>query len=210
MNGVAALLWVLALTPAVIALVLVVYAVLAFRKGRAMGGLVRLAVAAVLLGVAALFSVFGFGTWGYRALLAEETAATVTLTQTAPQRFRADFTFPNGETKSFDLAGDQLYVDARFVKWHPYAAFLGLRPVYQLERVAGRYAGLDDEQTAPRTVYALSDAPPLDLHGMTRQFAPLSSLVDAEYGTATFQDARSGARYDVRVSQTGLLIRPAP
>lgn len=201
------LLWLVALTPLLLALALVVYALAAFGKRRLLGGLLRLVVALALLLVAAVAGLLALGSVGYRALFREQWAATVETEALAPQRYRATFTFPSGEVKSFELAGDQLYVDARFLKWHPWVTVLGAEPAYQLERVAGRYLSLDDEQTEPRTVYALSSAPPVDLFSLSERFPPLSGLVDAEYGTATFTEVEDRGRYDLRVSSSGLLIR---
>lgn len=200
-------LWLLTAFTALFGLVLLVYAFVAFGKRRVLGGLLRLAASAIFLGVAALSGLLALGSWGYQALFAEQTAATVQLEQLAPQRFRAEFVFPDGSQRSVELAGDQLYVDARILKWHPYATLLGVKTAYQLERVAGRYASLDDEQTEPRTVFALQDAPPVDLFALTERYAPLTQLVDAEYGSASFQDIEDGQRFEVRVTTSGLILR---
>src|SRR6266480_2563079 len=57
----------------------------------------------------------------------------------APQRFRATITLPDRRLAMYELAGDAFYVDAHVLKWHPWASLLGLRTVYELDRVAGRY-----------------------------------------------------------------------
>lgn len=201
------LLWLLTVTALVLALVLLSYALVSFGKRRLTGGLLRLVLGLALLVVAALAGVLAVGSVGYRALFREQLAATVETEVLAPQRYRAHVTLPGGETHSFELAGDQLYLDARFLKWHPWLTVLGVEPAYRLERVAGRYLTLDDEQTAPRTVYAIASALPVDLFALSERVPALSELVDAEYGTATFTEVEDGARYAVTVSSTGLLIR---
>lgn len=201
------LLWLLALAPALVALVLFIYAFVAFGKRQVFGGLVRLVLALALFIVAGVAGLLALGSVGYRALLGEQLAATVQTESLEPQRYRATFTFPDGSSQSFELAGDQLYVDARILKWHPWVTLLGVETAYQLDRVAGRYLTLDDEQTAPRTVYQLADAPPVDLFTLAERYPPLTQLVDAEYGSATFSEVEDGGSYEVRVSSTGLLIR---
>ncbi|MDZ7801543.1 MAG: hypothetical protein U5K81_12225 [Trueperaceae bacterium] len=57
--------------------------------------------------------------------------------------------------RTFALAGDQVWLDAQIVRWHPAANLVGLHTAYRLERIGGRYRTLDDERTAPRTVAAL-------------------------------------------------------
>jgi hypothetical protein len=146
-------------------------------------------------------------TQGYRALTREDLAATVTTEPIAPQRFRATFEMGDGSRTSYEIDGDALYVDGHIVKWHPLANVLGLHTAYRLDRVAGRYESIDDERNRPRTVHPLANAQPLDIFRLTRRYAFLAPIVDAEYGSATFVSSREPARFEIRVSTTGLMAR---
>ena len=172
-----------------------------------LGGAVRGLVALLLLALAALAATVTVGLQGYRALTFEEVAATVRTEPVAPQRFRATITLPDHRLAMYDLAGDAFYVDAHVLKWHPWASLLGLRTVYELDRVAGRYNAVADERTQPHTAYELARSKPVDLFLMARRRL-LGPLVDAEYGSATFVAATRPAIFEVRVSTTGLLARP--
>jgi hypothetical protein len=108
---------------------------------------------------------------------------------------------------TYTLNGNQLYVDARILKWHPWANVLGLHTAYELDRVAGRYQELAQEQQQPRTVQSLAPERKVDLFNLRQRYVLLSPLLDADYGSATFAAADSPAQYEVRVSTTGLLIR---
>jgi hypothetical protein len=201
------LLWLAAGIAAFLAVLFILLALAAFFRRRLGGGLVQILLGLVCLGIAAALATVAVGMGGYRALTAERTAATVEIERAGEQRFTARFTFPDGEATAFELAGDQLYVDARILKWHPRANLLGLQSAYRLDRVGGRYLSLDDEQTAPRTVYSLADDRPVDLFSMARRYQFLQPLVDAEYGSATFLSVRHGGTYQLQVSNSGLLIR---
>jgi len=172
-----------------------------------LGGTVRGLVALLLLALAALAATVTVGLQGYRALTYEEVAAIVRTEPVAPQRFRATITLPDHRLAMYDLAGDAFYVDAHVLKWHPWASLLGLRTVYELDRVAGRYNAVADERTQPHTAYELARSKPVDLFLMARRRL-LGPLVDAEYGSATFVAATRPAIFEVRVSTTGLLARP--
>jgi len=174
-----------------------------------LGGTVRGLGALLLLALAALAATVTVGLQGYRALTFEEVAATVRTEPVAPQRFRATITLPDHRLAMYDLAGDAFYVDAHVLKWHPWASLLGLRTVYELDRVAGRYNAVADERTQPHTAYELARSKPVDLFSMARRRL-LGPLVDAEYGSATFVAATRPAIFEVRVSTTGLLARPVP
>jgi hypothetical protein len=117
------------------------------------------------------------------------------------------FFVPDGGKKAFSLSGDQLYIDAHILKWKPLANILGLHTSYELDRVAGRYAILNEETTKVHTVYSLSKDRSVDLFDLRRRFAILNPLLDAEYGSATFINSNSAEEFRVMVSTTGLLIR---
>lgn len=198
-------LWVVGALSGLLALTLFVYAIRAFQQRKVMGGSSRLLFSLVFLLLAFLSSLVSVGIHGYQALTNEQVAATVTVNQTAPQAFTTTFNLADGTVKSFELAGDELYVDAKILKWHPWANVLGLKTQYELDRVAGRYRLLDDEQTRPRTTYSLAPERQLDAFALGQRFA--SPLVDAEYGSATFIPLADAASYEIRVSTTGLLAR---
>jgi hypothetical protein len=183
---------------------------LALRSRRALGAVSGVLLAVLLLSVAALLATLAVATQGYRALTFEELAAAVTIVPEAPQRFSATFRFPDGREEQLTLSGDELYVDAHILKWKPIVNVLGLHTAYELDRVAGRYRLLADETAKPRTVFSLARPKLLDLFDLRRRYALLAPLLDAEYGSATFVDAARPAKLELRVSTSGLLIRPAP
>jgi hypothetical protein len=166
-----------------------------------------LLVALLLVVVAALAATLFVSTQGYRALTREEVAAIVRTEPAGAQRFVASLELPDGRAESFRLAGDQVYIDARILKWKPIANLIGLHTAYELDRITGRYSELEDERTKARTVFPLGREKPLDLFDLRRSLPVLKPLVDAEYGSATFITASAPAAYELRVSTSGLLIR---
>jgi len=178
------------------------------RGGRWAGGGVRALLALLLLALAALAGTITIGVHGYRALTLEVLAASVKTEPVGPQRFRATIVLPDRRLAMYELAGDAFYVDAHILKWHPVANLLGLHTAYELDRVGGRYNAIADERTKPHTMYTLARARRLDLFSLVRRFPLFRPLVDAEYGSAAFVAATRPVEYEVRVSTTGLLMRP--
>lgn len=203
------LLTVLTIIFAVLAMFFFIAGLLAVRRRRLFKLTVNITFGLLLLAVAGLFGVVGFSTQGYRALTHEEVAAVVRTEPLDTGRFRAHFRFPDGREATYDLAGDELYVDAHILKWKPIANLFGLHTVYELDRVAGRYSRLEDEQKGARTVFSLARDKPVNMFDLRRRYALLSLLLDTEYGSATFVTANQPERFEVRVSTTGLLPRPA-
>lgn len=193
----------------VLALGLLFAAVAAIRRRRFATSAVEALAAVVLLALAALLGVIVIATRGYFALTHEELAATVEVTPEGDRRFEAVVTLPDGRRSTFDLAGDQVYIDAHILKWKPMANLLGLHTSYELDRIGGRYDDIASELVRDRTVHSLKRDRPVDMFALARSMPLFGSLLDAEYGSATFQRASEPVAYDVFVSTSGLLIRPA-
>ena len=183
----------------------------AWRNRLRLSSFVGFLASALLLTSSLLLGAITVGINGYRAFTQEALAATIKTEPIGPHHFRATVTLPDSSLHMFDLAGDAVYVDAHVLKWRPIATLLGLETVYELDRISGRYQALGDEQTSERTVYSLAQKKPFDAFDLARSYWILRPFVDAEYGSATFigATARGGATYELRVSTTGLLVRPS-
>jgi hypothetical protein len=192
---------------ALLGVVLLLAAVVALLRLRPFRFVLRVLAGLVALMLGALAALVAVGTAGYHALAKEVTAATVRVEPIGPQRFRASVELPDGRVQTHELAGDEIYIDAQILKWKPIANLVGLHTAYELDRLAGRYHSVRDEQASPRTVVALGVDRPVDLFDVRRRYVVLAPLVDAQYGSATFVPVTRPAELEVRVSTTGLLIR---
>jgi hypothetical protein len=164
----------------------------------------------LLIALGVLEGTITIGIQGYRALTQEELAARVSVRPYAPQRFTAKLVFPDGREASYSLAGDEIYMDARILKWHALANMLGLTTAYELDRIGGRYRDVEQEKSAPRTLYPLGREKPVDLFALRKRFPFLEHFVDATYGSAAYVPVGEPADLELRVSPTGLLIRSVP
>jgi hypothetical protein len=189
--------------------VFVLAAIVALLKLRPLRFMMRTFIGALLLVVGVLFGAIGFGMAGYRELTKEVIAARILVRPAGAQRFTAIVHVPDRPEMTFELAGDEIYVDAHILKWKSMANVFGLQTAYELDRVAGRYRSVTQERGSDRTIYSLSEEKPVDLFDLRRQHAFLAPLLDAEYGSGTFVPVTKPAEFEVRVSTSGLLIRPA-
>ncbi len=163
----------------------------------------------VLLAVAALLFVVSLNLHTYNRLTHEQPVAEIVFEARGPQRYRATLAqVPSGEMQMFVLAGDEWQLDARVLKWKGWANLLGLDAQYRLERVSGRYRAIEQERSDERTVYALSENPGVDLWALSVDNPRWLPFVDAVYGSATYLPMADGARYEVAITQSGLIARP--
>jgi hypothetical protein len=158
-----------------------------------------LATASVLLFISYL---------GYQRLTAEQLVAVIEFSQSGPEDYTARLMIDGQLDRLLPLRGDEWQLDARVLTWKPPATLLGLDPVYQLERLSGRYASVDRERSEQRTVHALAEEHALDLWSLARRFPRYAPGIDAFYGTATYLPMADGARFRVTLSRDALIARP--
>ena len=201
----------LAITTAV-ALIAVFFALFMFRhlrRGRLLKATSSFAAALIfaLLGAAGLLLLSSLHS--YARLVDEQTVASIQFTETAPGDYTARLMIDGETDRLLPLSGDEWQIDARVVTWKPPATILGLDPIYQLDRLSGRYASVEEERSEPRTVHSLAPELMLDVWEVARRFPLLTPGIDAYYGTATFVPMANGARFDVSLSRDALIARPA-
>ncbi len=199
--------WLATLVPTVLGFLLLIGGVRSFRRRRGLNGTVGTLSGLLFLSLALSMALIAIGMRGYQALTSEQLAATMVVEREGGQQFSVRIDYPGGESENYSLSGDELYLDARILKWHPLANFIGLQTGYQLDRISGRYLELGDELEQPRTLFQLRQDETVDLFGIVRRFPALEPLVDAEYGSASFVPVRDGGIYQLMVSSSGLLIR---
>lgn len=175
------------------------------RPVRATGSLAGGLVATVLGGASILLA---FSYYGYGRLIDEQVVGKIEFSQSAPGEFTARLMIDGEPDRLLELRGDEWQIDARVVLWKPPVTLLGLDPIYQLDRLSGRYSDIDDEMKEQRTVYALTEELTLDVWRVARQFPRLVPGVDAYYGTATYVPMADGARFEVTLSRDALIARP--
>ena len=146
--------------------------------------------------------------YGYDQLTDEQIVSLIEFQQKAPGEYTARLMIDGQADRVLTLSGDEWQIDARVVSWKPPATILGLEPIYQLERLSGRYSDIARELSEPRTVHALADEKTLDVWTIARRFPVLMPGVDAYYGTATYVPMADGARFEVRLSRDALIARP--
>ena len=175
------------------------------RPVRATGSLAGGLVAATLGGASILLA---FSYYGYGRLVDEQLVSKIEFSQTAPGEYVARLMVAGEPDRLLQLRGDEWQMDARVVIWKPPVTLLGLDPIYQLDRLSGRYSDIDDEKLEQRTVYALNEELTLDVWRVAHRFPRLLPGVDAYYGTATYVPMADGARFEVTLSRDALIARP--
>jgi hypothetical protein len=209
--------WILPALVGLIGLTIFVGGVGWLLRGRVLTGGARILGGGVFLAVAAAAALLGLDLQTYRRLTYERPVATLETRQKAPRLFDAVLTEtaePGGGSRaarSYEIHGDEWRVEARVLKWKPWANVLGLDSQYRLDRLSGRYQDTQSELYAPRSVYDLKPHPEsgVDLWLLARRYGGYLPVVDTLYGSGASMPMADGARYEVWITQNGLLARPS-
>jgi hypothetical protein len=180
----------------------------AWKSRRFMGCLTFLLLFLVAMLSGLLILLVSAGTMGYKALTREDLAATAYVFPLGNQQFRVKIARPGAADTEFALAGDELYMDARILKWKPIVNVLGLHTAFCLDRISGRYSDIRDEQTKVRTLYSMNGTTmPWDLFFLRVRYGFLSPVLDAQYGSAAFVPVGGVKVVRILVTGSGLIAR---
>ncbi len=199
----------IAITLAGFGLVLLILSVQRLRRARFLAAGSSALFGLVFLVIAGGFFIVALNLRTYARLTYEQPVAELVFEARGPQSYLVSVTqIPSGSLQILQVNGDEWQMDARVLKWRSWANVLGLNTQYRLERFSGRYRDIEQERSAPRSVFPLADNPGVDVWTLAANKSRWVPFVDAVYGSATYLPMANGARYQVTMSQTGLVARP--
>jgi hypothetical protein len=167
-----------------------------------LGALASLAVGALIIGLSLSFHVLD-------QLTDEQDVGRISLQKIGPRVFEATLMLKD-ETRPrrFRLAGDQWHLHVRFLKWQYPATLMGIRSLYQLEQLRGRYENPQALDRLELTAYPLSDTAGLALWRLAKSTQRWLPLIDAVYGNSVYLPMADEASYRISVTTSGLVARP--
>lgn len=183
--------------------------VAALRRRRPLRTLSRLTSFLVLALLALAASLLAVSLHGYARLTDEVPVATISFSQTGARAYSAELALADGRHLVVPVLGDEWQLDARVLKWAPWAVLAGLDPMYRLDRFSGRWRSIDEETTQPRTVHDLTGGKALDLWRLAWRHPNWLPFVDTDYGSSAYLPMRDGARFQVSLSPLGGLVARA-
>jgi hypothetical protein len=147
----------------------------------------------------------------YDRLTAETLIAELKFDSTGERQYVAHVrTGDRCAERTFVVLGDQWRVDAEFLKWKYWALLLGLDSQYRLDRLEGRYRTVAEQNSQPNLAHDLSERTAVDLVGLAESLGSWNFLLDATYGSSTYQDIDVTNVYYVYRTTTGIITRHEP
>jgi len=169
--------------------------------------LVKLTVGSLIAVAAAIGTLGGLNLYTYHRFTEEAAIATLNFEHVDGQRYRVTLRPSGGPERRFELQGDEWQLDVRMVKWTDWLTFLGEAPLYQLDRISGRYVSAVDARSHLPVIQDLSVNPGLDVWAFARKAGGWLPGIDAAYGSSVYLPMGDRLAYEVSISRTGLLAR---
>jgi hypothetical protein len=114
------------------------------------------------------------------------------------------------DERVYPILGEQWRIDAQFLKWEYWALLFGLDSQYRLERFEGRYRSVEDQNRRPIVAHELGDPTAIDIVRVADSLGVLNFLIDATYGSSTYQDIDTMQLHRVYKTPTGIFTRSVP
>lgn len=111
--------------------------------------------------------------------------------------------------EEFPVYGDQWQLDAQFLKWKDPGVLIGLQSLYQLDRLSGRYADTNQQNTEHKQSHDLQAEVWFDLFesGLLKKD---HWLVDTTYGSSVYMDIDITKTYVVLKTEDALIVKQKP
>lgn len=110
------------------------------------------------------------------------------------------------DTSEFLLCGDQWALEGNILKWKDWMNFLGLKTMYKLVRVRGRYLDTKKEATEPSSVYALTDEERSQWWQWLYKYGHKLPFVTSAYGNTVFTYPIHKREFKVFVTTSGFMV----
>lgn len=147
----------------------------------------------------------------YERLTDETLIAELRFDRTGERRYTARLrTGDRCAERTYPIMGDQFRVDAEFLKWKYWALLFGLDSQYRLDRLEGRYRTAAAQNSEPNVAHDLGEPSAIDFVEVAGALGTWNFLLDATYGSSTYEDIDVGRIYSIYRTTTGIITRSAP
>ena len=211
--------WILPALSGVIGLMLSFAGLGRLLKLRLAAGGLRFLFGIGFLGAAGIGTFVGLNLQTYERLTYERVVANISFDQApnSQDTYSVTLTMPDDEVRIIDeIKGDQFSLGAQVITFKPMAQMLGYDSVYRLDFLEGRNARrytTNGVTQATSTGIQLYENPGLDVYSLAKdqgsRFGIGTSHKDASFGSAVYAPMGDGLKYEVSITQSALVLRPA-
>ncbi len=109
------------------------------------------------------------------------------------------------EAKFYNVKGQQFVIEGHIIKWESFFVAVGMKPLYQVTRLTGRYISIEDEREKERSVYALGEE--TKFWRLLMKYGQKIPGIDAVNGISSFKDAEENKIFTVYIIHSAFVIK---
>lgn len=144
----------------------------------------------------------------YRHLTYKKPVFKIKCTVSNPEWFSLELKPVKGdkdESQFYIINGQQFIIEGHIVKWDDFMLALGMKPLYQITRLSGRYISVEDEKSKKRSVYEINKES--KIWRFLLKYGSKIPGIEASYGTAAFSYPEEKDTMNLIITNHGFIIK---
>ncbi len=109
------------------------------------------------------------------------------------------------QARFYRVKGQQFVIEGHIIKWENFFVTVGMKPLYQVTRLTGRYVSINDEKEKERSVYEIEEE--TMLWRWLMQYGEKIPGIDAVQGISSFKDAVENKKLTVYITHNAFVIK---
>ena len=155
-----------------------------------------------------IFMLLYAGLKGYEHFTYNKPIFTVECSLKTDDSFVLEFNQLDGEetpAQFYRIKGQQFVIEGHIVKWENFFVTVGMKPLYQVTRLTGRYISINDEKEKERSVYEVAEE--TRVWRWLMQYGEKIPGIDAVQGVSSFKDAVENKELTVYITHNAFVIK---
>ncbi|MBN1693889.1 hypothetical protein JW879_00630 [candidate division WOR-3 bacterium] len=109
------------------------------------------------------------------------------------------------QARFYRVKGQQFVIEGHIVRWENFFVTVGMKPLYQVTRLTGRYVSINDEKEKERSVYEIAEE--TRVWRWLMQYGEKIPGIDAVHGISSFKDAVEHKNFTVYITHNSFIIK---
>lgn len=158
--------------------------------------------------ISCIFLLFYVSLKGYKNFAYNKPIFSVECTMKDEDSFALKLTPLDGdenEAEFYNVQGQQFVIEGHIIRWENFFIAVGMKPLYQVTRLTGRYISIDDEREKERSVYELGEE--TKFWRLLMKYGEKIPGIDAVNGISSFKDAQENKVFMVSIIHSAFVIK---
>lgn len=178
------------------------------RKKKFLVSFIHFLIMLVFALISSIFMLLYASLKGYEHFTYNKPIFTVECSLKQDESFVLKFTeldVVDNPAKFYRIKGQQFVIEGHIVKWEDFFVTVGMKPLYQVTRLTGRYVSINDEKEKERSVYEIAEE--TKVWRWLMKYGEKIPGIDAVQGVSSFKDAVEGKKLTVYITHNSFVIK---